>query len=101
MASSDSMGFVQGDGGALAELGGQVLERGLEQAGLGGEVLVAGGGGHAAGAGDTGEGDRRPTLGVDELQSGHDEALTCVSAAAVQEKSHDIEVNGIHPCVKG
>lgn len=91
---------VQGGGGAVAELGGEVLECGLEQAGFGREVLVAGGGGHAAGAGDAGESDCRPPLGVDEFQGGLDEALTGVSAAAVQDESHGTEVNAIHLSVK-
>ena len=69
--------------GALAQRGGQLARRSLEEAGLGREVLVAGGRGHLTGTCHTAQRHLAPAVGLDEVQGGVDESLTGVRAAPV------------------
>ena len=68
---------------ALAQRGGQLARRGLEETRLGREVLVAGGRGHPAGVGHAAQRHFAPSVDIDEVQGGVDESLTGVRAASV------------------
>ena len=70
--------------GLLAEVAGELAYGGVEEAGFGREVLVAGGCGDPAGAGDAGQRHFLSSVGVDEFQGRVDEALPGVGDAAVR-----------------
>ena len=69
--------------GTLAQRGRQLTRRSLEEAGLGREVLVAGGCGHLTRTSHAAQRHLAPAVGLDEVQGSVDESLTGVRAAPV------------------
>jgi len=69
--------------GLLAQVAGELTYGGVEEAGFGREVLVAGGRGHLAGTSHAAQRHLAPAVGLDEVQGGVDESLTGVRAAPV------------------